>query len=178
MIDPAVKTAMAFCILIGGICAATLFRRERPPEGPISPSSEEEFLLRCRAEEEAASFAAKERERLAAVDRERQRRTRPATVVTPLDRHEPPPSLASDYPEPDRSAGLYSGATAGTTDGPQTHKIVDGDTLAALAERYLGSSARAQEIYEANRDVLHDPMLLPIGAELKIPPRGSLVPVR
>ena len=53
-----------------------------------------------------------------------------------------------------------------------THTIVDGDTLPALAERYLGSSARANEIYEANRDVLRDPALLPIGMELKLPPRG------
>jgi nucleoid-associated protein YgaU len=53
--------------------------------------------------------------------------------------------------------------------GPQVHKIVDGDTLNALAERYLGSSGRAIEIFEANRNVLNDPELLPIGVELKIP---------
>ncbi len=51
------------------------------------------------------------------------------------------------------------------------HTVVDGDTLATLAERYLGSSARAEEIYQANRDVLRDPKLLPIGVELKLPPR-------
>lgn len=74
---------------------------------------------------------------------------------------------------------------ATSPDAPRTHKVVDGDTLAALAERYLGSSARAQEIYEANREALRDPMLLPIGVELKLPPRagqaspqGALVPVR
>ncbi len=54
-------------------------------------------------------------------------------------------------------------------DGPQVHKIVDGDTLADLAARYLGSAARAMEIFQANRDVLADPELLPIGVELKIP---------
>ena len=53
-----------------------------------------------------------------------------------------------------------------------THMVVDGDTLPVLAERYLGSSARANEIYEANRDALRDPALLPIGVELKLPPRG------
>ena len=55
----------------------------------------------------------------------------------------------------------------------RTHRIVDGDTLATLAQRYLGSSARAQEIFDANRNVLSDPKLLPIGAELKIPPTDS-----
>jgi nucleoid-associated protein YgaU len=52
-----------------------------------------------------------------------------------------------------------------------THRIVDGDTLTTLAERYLGSASRAGEIFAANRDVLFDPKLLPIGIELKIPPR-------
>ena len=45
--------------------------------------------------------------------------------------------------------------------------------MPALAERYLGSAARAEEIYQANRDVLRDPKLLPIGVELKLPPRAS-----
>jgi len=54
-----------------------------------------------------------------------------------------------------------------------THKVVDGDTLEVLAERYLGSPDRCLEIYEANRDVLPSPQLLPIGAELKIPSSGG-----
>ncbi|MCE5266451.1 MAG: tail protein X [Planctomycetaceae bacterium] len=56
----------------------------------------------------------------------------------------------------------------------RTHRIVDGDTLDALAERYLGSASREGEIFAANRDVLMDPKLLPIGAMLKIPPRDRL----
>ncbi|HEX3999032.1 MAG TPA: LysM peptidoglycan-binding domain-containing protein [Pirellulales bacterium] len=52
---------------------------------------------------------------------------------------------------------------------PQTHKIVDGDSLPMLAERYLGSASRAGEIFACNRDVLGDPELLPIGARLRIP---------
>jgi nucleoid-associated protein YgaU len=58
-------------------------------------------------------------------------------------------------------------------DGPQVHKIVDGDTLEVLAASYLGSAARAMEIFQANRDVLADPELLPIGVELKIPARDN-----
>lgn len=55
--------------------------------------------------------------------------------------------------------------------GPKsiTHKIVDGDTLEKLAERYLGSADRYMEIYEANRFLLPGPEVLPIGVELKIP---------
>jgi nucleoid-associated protein YgaU len=56
-------------------------------------------------------------------------------------------------------------------DGDRTHLVVDGDTLSALAERFLGTANRAKEIFELNRDILSDPVLLPIGVELKIPPR-------
>lgn len=50
------------------------------------------------------------------------------------------------------------------------HKIVDGDTLARLAEKYLGRSDRALDLYEYNRDVLAGPDLLPIDREIRIPP--------
>ncbi len=49
------------------------------------------------------------------------------------------------------------------------HRIVDGDTLATIARRYYGDEQRARELFEANRSVLRDPELLPIGTELVIP---------
>jgi hypothetical protein len=58
-------------------------------------------------------------------------------------------------------------------DGPRTHVIVDGDSLERLAGRYLDDSARGNEIYEANRELLASPDLLPIGVELVIPKRDS-----
>jgi len=51
----------------------------------------------------------------------------------------------------------------------RTHKIVDGDTLTTLAEKYLGNSQRWPELFEHNRGVLKSPDLLPIGRELQIP---------
>ena len=52
----------------------------------------------------------------------------------------------------------------------RTHVVVDGDSLAKLAERYLGRCRRSDdEIYRLNRDVLASPELLPIGVELQIP---------
>jgi len=53
------------------------------------------------------------------------------------------------------------------------HTIHDGDTLESLAVRYLGDARRAPEILNANRDVLTDPKLLPIGLSLVIPTEGS-----
>ncbi len=51
------------------------------------------------------------------------------------------------------------------------HRIVEGDTLTALAQRYLGDGGRAGEIHVANLDRLADPEILPLGVTLLIPPR-------
>ena len=52
---------------------------------------------------------------------------------------------------------------------PQTHKVVDGDTLPKLSQQYFGRTDRYMEIFDFNRDVLQSPDVLPIGAELRIP---------
>lgn len=51
----------------------------------------------------------------------------------------------------------------------RTHFVVDGDSLAKLADRYLDDATLADEIFRLNRDVLSDPEVLPIGVELRIP---------
>jgi nucleoid-associated protein YgaU len=53
------------------------------------------------------------------------------------------------------------------------HRLTDGDSLDKLAERYLGSRDRAEEIYQANRDVLATPDVLPLGRIIRIPPAVS-----
>lgn len=53
--------------------------------------------------------------------------------------------------------------------GMQTHQVRPGDTLTGIASRYLGSSQRYMEIYEANRDVLRTPNDLRAGMSLRIP---------
>jgi nucleoid-associated protein YgaU len=65
---------------------------------------------------------------------------------------------------------------ATASDGPPTstpsqrigHCIVEGDTLPDLAARYLGDRSRYGEIFQANRQILPDPRLLPIGEEIWI----------
>ena len=120
-----------------------------------------------------------------------------ATILTPMEQGEAPPLLARDYPGdavPGTSGwgaalglpGTDRRLVAAQREQPaRRHKIVDGDTLRGLAERYLGSPDRALEIYEANRDLLPSPELLPIGVELKIlpwarpaPPSSGLAPQR
>lgn len=55
-------------------------------------------------------------------------------------------------------------ATAG-----RTHVIRAGETLSGLAARYLGSTSRYREIYEANRGVLRSADDLPDGVTIVIP---------
>jgi nucleoid-associated protein YgaU len=49
------------------------------------------------------------------------------------------------------------------------HRVADGDTLSSLAHRYGGAGVRSADLFEANRDQLQSPELLPIGAVLRIP---------
>jgi hypothetical protein len=81
------------------------------------------------------------------------------------------PDEAESEP-PDLLGGLTDAADA-SADRLVRHKIADGDTLSKLAATYLDASDRYLEIFELNRDVLTTPDLLPIGRELKIPPRHA-----
>ncbi|HTI50468.1 MAG TPA: hypothetical protein VL475_05935 [Planctomycetaceae bacterium] len=70
------------------------------------------------------------------------------------------------------SAPKSAPATAGNGDSGasrRTHVTQPGETLSGLAARYLGSSARYRELYEANRNVLRSPDDLPDGVTLVIP---------
>jgi hypothetical protein len=55
----------------------------------------------------------------------------------------------------------------------RSYIVQEGDSLERLAQRYLGDEGRAIEIFDLNREVLENPHLLPIGAELKIPLGGG-----
>ncbi|MFI4876673.1 MAG: LysM peptidoglycan-binding domain-containing protein [Blastopirellula sp. JB062] len=56
----------------------------------------------------------------------------------------------------------------------RSHRLVDGDTLPKLAARYLGDEELAWAIFEANRDVLDDPQLLPLKVEIQIPAASEI----
>jgi nucleoid-associated protein YgaU len=56
------------------------------------------------------------------------------------------------------------GAAAG-----RVHVVQPGDTLGAIAARYLGNPARYTEIFEANRHQLSDPNAIAVGQSLVIP---------
>jgi nucleoid-associated protein YgaU len=90
----------------------------------------------------------------------------PASIEAP-----PPPVLDLDSPgRPVYASMANEPEGSSTANSPfRTHVVHNGDTLERLAERYLADGARAVELFDLNRDVLENPHLLPIGAELRIP---------
>ncbi|MHC5209762.1 MAG: LysM peptidoglycan-binding domain-containing protein [Planctomycetota bacterium] len=56
-----------------------------------------------------------------------------------------------------------------TRSGNRSHTVAKGDTLGEIAQRYLGSAQRADDIFRANTDVLKTKNDLKIGQVLRIP---------
>ncbi|MEW8663271.1 MAG: peptidoglycan-binding protein LysM [Candidatus Thiodiazotropha sp.] len=75
-------------------------------------------------------------------------------------------------------AGNVQGVSEVTVDGvsapPQESKveyytIESGDTLSAIAKRFLGKASDYPKIFEANREVIKDPNLIYPGQKIRIP---------
>jgi nucleoid-associated protein YgaU len=49
------------------------------------------------------------------------------------------------------------------------YTIASGDTLSAIAKRFLGNAADYPKIFEANREVIKDPNLIYPGQKIRIP---------
>ena len=69
---------------------------------------------------------------------------------------------------PDAHAGR-NGQSAGTAGNMRPYVTQAGDTLSGLAGRFLGSTARYQDLYEMNRSVLKSPHSLPEGVTIMVP---------
>lgn len=52
---------------------------------------------------------------------------------------------------------------------PKLHQVRDGDTLSSIAQKELGDANRYMEIFNANRNILHDPDAIDVGQTLRIP---------
>lgn len=79
----------------------------------------------------------------------------------------PPWATMRPFDAPGATAAATLSATPANV--VRQHMVRDGDTLGDLAERYYGDPRRYRDIFDANRAVLADPQLLPIGATLVIP---------
>jgi chromosome segregation ATPase len=83
-----------------------------------------------------------------------------------------PAGLASHPVRPAMAAASVAtppAAQVNAAPAPRTHKVVSGDTLSQISSRYYGTPSRWQDIYNANRDKLRNPDVLPLDVELKVP---------
>jgi len=92
-----------------------------------------------------------------------------------LDAHDLPPTAGpTASSNVDTSTPVRQGALIAVTEPPATYVIRDGDDLTGIATRFYGQPAAAAAIWEANRDVVPEPSLLPIGSVLRMPPPWSI----
>jgi len=97
--------------------------------------------------------------------------TNPVTVTRSPPARPAPPAA---HPTPSRQANAKPGGAkpAAPTNSGRRHTVQVGETLYKISTRYYGAtgaSAKAQVIYEANRDVMKSMSDLRPGMELKIP---------
>lgn len=72
-------------------------------------------------------------------------------------------------PAAQQPAGQQPAAQQSAGRAEQTYTVQAGDTLSAIAKRFLGDANAYMEIFNANRDQLKDPDLIKPGQVLKIP---------
>lgn len=89
-----------------------------------------------------------------------------------LDAQRPPPLAVGWSRRGDEGAVGFRGPPAPPP--AASYRVRDGDDLTAIAIRFYGTPSAAVAIWEANRGILQDPGLLPIGAELALPPPEAI----
>lgn len=89
-----------------------------------------------------------------------------------LDVHAAPPLAAGWTTRPATRPAPAAARTA--ADQSSEYVIRDGDDLTGIALRTYGQAAAASAIWNANRDRLTDPNVLPIGLVLELPPAWML----
>ncbi len=93
-------------------------------------------------------------------------------ILSPERADVPDPIPTSRNPAQPGVHSVSATTVAGSAnETPRTHVIQAGDTLSSIAHKYLGTSARFHEVYNANRSVLKSPNVLPEGATIQIPSR-------
>jgi len=189
-----VKTSRLFLalgVVLFGLCAALPFRlsppiapEEPPPAAPMSltlrrPDAPLELAPRIEVSPavglETANFPA-----YSATNQDFDRASQNSNLANLV----PPPALPVSFQptnsEPPRDWKPEPLARPAPQARPRPYRLRDGDTLEKIAERLLGDRSRAAEIYEANRSVISQPDLLPVGVTIMVPPRqttGDLEPV-
>ena len=177
------RRILGITVISVGVCAALPFRnrpsgepvdRGEAVEFPAAAASQNELTLQLTMPSTADAAPATARQPFPNIAT-----TRPAPQPQEVRREElqAPPSIASAFQPLIATIPVttFPVATAEAIPAtrraqpPRRHRIGDGDTLAALAERYLGNRDQWRSIWQANNGLLTDPNILPIGQELLIP---------
>ncbi len=191
------KVGLSLGVLVLGVVGALLFRRDQVAESPkpalkTARKIDERIADRPRTpymvgdiefDQDAGSTGKNPKEELAGSDR-------PAHTVPPnwLEDEEDPFQVARTpesnagqqtvdnqaIPAAPRTVTPYLPTETAQAAALQTHVIQSGESLSTIAERYLGSQGRFQELYDANRDVLTDPNRLPLGTTIVIPAKNKV----
>jgi nucleoid-associated protein YgaU len=185
------RLSIAAGVVLVGLCAALPFRQRQPRSRPPAPSAAP-LELALRQPDAPLQLAPRaDISPAASLDPIAMRRapdSGPAltSLRTPdLMNLAPPPSLPVAFQPSERNSPPSDwrpdslARSAKPPGKPRQYRLRDGDTLEKIAERFLGTRERAGEIFEANRDVLARPDLLPVGFTIVIPPReqvGDLEP--
>ncbi len=98
-----------------------------------------------------------------------------ATIKLP-PRHvltgESPQAKAATAPVPSNDEATTRKSPGTDRNAPsRVHTVVKGDSLAKIAQTYLGSKGRVDDIVAANRDQISDPNQIRIDMVLRIPPK-------
>jgi hypothetical protein len=188
LVPQRVNVILAGGVLLLGLAMASLFRRSHSADAPAGPDGGSWTTLSHQAHVGPGRTAAPGGTGTRTLpptaipsyyarqpDRPRPPLPRPPHVPSILDRLYQPPQSSQPLqlravPESKSPTDQAESPRGGGGGGPaRTHVIADGDTLPDLAARYLGDPKRSVEIFEANRRVLGDPEVLPLGVELRIP---------
>jgi nucleoid-associated protein YgaU len=79
------------------------------------------------------------------------------------------PGTTKESKPADRS--IAGTPTKNDSKSSKTYKVARGDSLGTIAQKLLGSSRRASELYQLNKDVLEDEHSVVAGMVLKVPAR-------
>lgn len=178
------KVGLSLGVLVLGVVGAFLFRREQVSETPkptlrTARKIDERIAERPRTPYMTGDVEFDQDDSSSGGKGGPGENGRPANTVPPnwLDDQEDPFQVArGPHGAQDANAiptqprvGSSKRPTEIEQTGSQTHVIQSGDSLSTIAQHYLGSQGRFQELYEANRNVLTDPNRLPLGATIVIP---------
>lgn len=186
------KIGMSLCLLMFGVVGALMFRREQPAVAKqgLQPKTarqlDQKIAQRPRTPYMTGMTGEIEHDDDADPSKkDPQDGTRPAHLLPPTHLIEEDDGILAPHPM-GRHSNPIKGLIGRSHDeaaprvvteeivaGLQTHTIRSGDTLSSIAEKYLGSQKRFQEIFDANRTVLANPNRLPEGVVISIPPASK-----